>query len=303
MSLALLLVPFLEATVRTATPLLFAALGELMTERAGVINLGLEGSIIIGCLVALLAGQAGGVALGFAAAAIGGAALAALFALFVITLRADQIIAGTAVTLLAFGVTGTVHRALFDTASAAEALPTAGPVRLPLLADLPLLGPALFHQPLATYALYALVPILAWWARDTQAGLALRATGEGREAARAAGIPVERVRWLAILFGGMMGGLAGAALVLVQVGTFNEGMSAGRGFMAIAIVVLGRWRVGGTTLAAVVFGASFALQYLFQTTGWNVPYPLILATPYVLTLLLLALRGSRAAAPAGLAKA
>lgn len=300
--LTLLLVPFLEATVRTATPLLLAALGELVTERAGVINLGLEGSIIVGCLAALLAAQSGGIALGFLAAALAGALLAALFALFVVRLRTDQVIAGTAITLLALGVTGTVHRALFDTATAAQPVPTAGPVEIPLLADLPVLGPVLFHQPVATYALYLLVPLLAWWSVATHAGLALRATGEHRAAAEAAGIATARVRWCAIVFGGLMGGLAGAALVLVQVGTFNEGMSAGRGYIAIAIVVLGRWRVVGTALAALVFGASFALQYLFQTAGWRVPYPLLLALPYVLTLVLLAAQRGRATAPAGLAK-
>jgi ABC-type uncharacterized transport system permease subunit len=301
-TIGLLLIPFLEATVRTATPLLYAALGELVTERAGVINLGLEGAIIAGCLAALVAAGFAGVAAGFVAAGIAGALLAAIFAYFVLVVRADQVIAGTAVTLLAFGATGTIHRALFDTASAAQALPTAGPIAIPLLSGIPVLGPVLFHQPLVTYALYLLAPLLAWWVRSTHAGLALRATGERPEAALAAGIDATRVRWLAILFGGMMGGLAGAALVLVQVGTFNEGMSAGRGFIAIAVVVLGRWRVVGTTLAALVFGASFALQYLFQTAGWDVPYPLFLALPYVLTLLLLAVQRGRAAAPGSLAK-
>jgi simple sugar transport system permease protein len=302
MTLALILVPFLEATVRTATPLLLAALGELVTERAGVINLGLEGAVIAGCLAALLGAAGGGVGGGFLAAGLAGAAVAAIVALFVLRLDADQVIAGTAVTLLAMGATGTIHRALFDTATAAQALPTAGPVAIPLLSRIPLLGPAFFHQPLVTYALYLAVPALAWWMRRTHAGLALRATGERREAAAAAGVRTLRIRMLAILFGGMMGGLAGGALVLVQVGTFNEGMSAGRGFIAIAIVVLGRWSVVGTALASLAFGASFALQYLFQTAGSDVPYPLFLAFPYALTLLLLALQRGRAAAPAGLAK-
>lgn len=303
MTLALLLVPFLEATVRTATPLLFAALGELVTERAGVINLGLEGAIIAGCLAAVFGANSGGVAGGFLAAALAGGAVAAILALFVLRLGADQVIAGTAVTMLAIGATGTIHRALFDSTVAAQALPTAGPVALPFLSGIPLLGSPLFHQPVATYALYLAVPLLAWWSRRTHAGLALRATGERREAAESAGVDTTRIRWLAILFGGVMGGLAGGALVLVQVGTFNEGMSAGRGFIAIAIVVLGRWSVTGTVAASLAFGASFALQYLFQTAGSSVPYPLFLAFPYALTLVLLALQRGRAAAPAGLAKA
>ena len=217
-------------------------------------------------------------------------------------LRTDQIIAGTAVTLLAFGATGSIHRALFDTASAAVAVPMAAPLPLPLLGAVPIVGRVIFAQPLPTYLLFAFVPLLAWWLRGTHAGLALRATGQRVEAAAAAGIRTARVRWAAILFGGAMGGLAGASLVLAQVGTFNEGMSAGRGYIAIAIVVLGRWGVLGATAGALVFGAAFALQYTFQASGSDVPYPLFLALPYVLTLVLLATQRGRAFAPAGLAK-
>ncbi len=298
----LLLLPFLEASVRTATPLAFAALGELVTERAGVINLGLEGAIIAGCLGALVAAGAGGPAFGFLGGAAAGTAMAALFALFVIALRTDQIIAGAAITMLGLGLTGTLYRTLYGASGASLSAPTVVPVPLPLLSDIPVVGPALFAQTAPTYALYLLLPLLAWWMYRTHAGLALRATGESVEAAVAAGISTTRVRWAAILFGGAMGGLSGATLVLAQVGTFNEGMSAGRGFIAIAIVVLGRWSAWGTAVASLVFGGAFALQYLFQAAGWDVPYPLFLGFPYVLTLSLLALLRGRSAAPEGLAK-
>lgn len=297
-----LLVPFLEATIRTATPLGFAALGELVTERAGVINIGLEGAIIAGCFGALVAAGQGGLVVGFAGGMFAGMAIAALFACFVVTLRTDQIIAGTAMTLLGLGLTGTLYRWVYGAGGAALTTPTIAPLAIPGLVAIPILGPALFRQSLATYALYAFVPLIAWWLRSTHAGLALRATGEHAEAAAAAGISPKRVRWAAILFGGAMGGLCGATLVLAQVGTFNEGMSAGRGFIAIAIVVLGRWSAFGTAAAALVFGAAFALQYLFQATGWAVPYQLFLAFPYVLTLVLLAVLRGRAAAPAELGK-
>jgi ABC-type uncharacterized transport system permease subunit len=297
-----LLVPLLEATVRTATPLALAALGELVTERAGVINLGLEGAIIAGCLASFMLAGVAGVPLGFAGGAIAGIAVAALFALCVVTLRTDQVITGTAITLLLLGLTGTVHRLLTATAEIGTALPTSGPVAIPLLSRLPIIGGALFHQPPITYLLFAGAPVLAWWLSSTHAGLALRATGERRAAAVAAGVPADRVRWLAILFGGMMGGLAGAALVLVQVGGFSEGMSAGRGFIAVAIVVLGRWSVRGTLLGALAFGGAFALQYLFQASESDLPYPLFLALPYILTLVLLALQRGGRAMPEGLAK-
>ncbi|MDH5233587.1 MAG: ABC transporter permease [Gemmatimonadota bacterium] len=297
-----LLTPFLEATLRTATPLAFAALGELVTERSGVINLGLEGSIVAGCLGALVVAGAAGPAAGFLGGAAAGVLLASLLALFVITLRTDQIIAGTAVTMLGLGLTGTLYRVLYGVGGAGLSTPTVAPYTIPLLADIPVLGPALFRQTAPTYALYVALPLIAWWLHRTHGGLALRATGERAESAVAAGVPVARMRWAAILFGGAMGGLGGATLVLAQVGSFNEGMSAGRGFIAIAIVVLGRWSAWGTAAASLVFGGAFALQYLFQSTGLDVPYSLFLAFPYVLTLALLALLRGRSAAPAGLAQ-
>lgn len=296
-----ILIPLLEATVRTATPLAFAALGELVTERAGVINLGLEGAIIAGCLGALVAAGAGGAAIGFAGGAMAGLVIAAIFALFVVTFRTDQIITGTALTLLGLGLTGTLFRGLHE-AGALTTAATTPPLAVPLLVEIPVLGPVLFEQPAPTYALYALVPLLAWWLTRTHAGLALRATGEHPEAARAAGIATARVRWMAILFGGAMAGLCGATLVLAQVGAFNEGMSAGRGFIAIAIVVLGRWTPLGTAGAAVVFGGAFALQYAAQSRGWALPYQVFVALPYVLTLVLLASLRGRAAAPASLGR-
>lgn len=296
----IVLVPFLEAAVRTATPLAFAAVGELVAERSGVINLGLEGTIIAGCLGAAVAGAAGGAGAGYLGAALAGMMMATIFALFVVTLKTDQIITGTALTLLGLGVTGTLHRTLPIFAGPAAVLPTTGPVPIPGLSQLPVIGSVLFAQPLATYALYLLVPLLAWWMARTHAGLALRATGESPEAARAAGIAVDRVRWSAILFSGAMGGLCGGTLVLAQVGGFNEGMSAGRGFVAIAIVVLGRWSPLGTAGAALVFGGAFALQYLFQSLGLALPYQLFLALPYLLTLVLLAALRGRARAPAHL---
>jgi len=291
---------FLEAGVRTATPLAYAALGELVVERAGVINIGLEGAIIGGAFGALVFAGAGGVSLGFAGAALAGILVAALFALFVVTLRTDQIITGTAMSMLGLGLTGTLYRTMYGSAGASLHTPTIAPAPVPGLSAIPVIGPALFDQPVVTYALYALVPALAWWFYRSVAGLALRAVGEHPEAARGAGISPDRVQWAALLFGGTMGGIGGGTLVLAQVGTFAEGMSAGRGFIAIAIVVLGRWTPFGVAGAALLFGAASALQTLAQTTGWAMPYQLPLAFPYVLTLVLLASARARTAAPAAL---
>lgn len=295
---------FLEATVRTATPLAFAALGETVSERAGVINIGLEGSVIAGAFaataVAMGTAGGGGVAAGFAAGAGAGAAVALLVAAVVVGLRGDQIITGTAATLFALGITGTLFRLLYGEGGVALTVPTLAPLALPILSDLPVLGRALFAQPLPTYALYLLVPFVWWWLYRTHDGLALRAVGESPDAAVAAGIAPGRVRTRALLVGGVMGGLCGATLVLAQVGTFAEGMSAGRGFIAIAIVALGRWRPVRVALASLLFGAASALQYLFQAMGWAVPYQLFLALPYVLTLVALAGGSGRGAAPRAL---
>ena len=293
---------FVQASVRTATPLALAAYGELVVERAGVINLGLEGAIIAGAFGALVGAGVGGLGAGFALAMVAGCAASLIVALVVLWLRADAIIAGTAVTMLALGLTGTLYRALYGSVGAALSVPTLPPLPIPGLSSIPLIGRALFEQPSVTYLLYVLAIALWWWLTRTHAGLALRATGERPAAAFAAGISPVRVQAMALLFGGAMGGLAGGVLVLAQVGTFAEGMSAGRGFIAIAIVVLGRWSAPGVAAAALLFGAASQLQYVFQSLGWPVPYQLFLALPYVLTLLVLAGTQRRAVSPAWLGK-
>jgi simple sugar transport system permease protein len=271
-----------------------------VSERAGVINIGLEGSIIAGALSATIAAGAVGVGGGFAAGAVAGLLVAALFALFAVGLRADQIITGTAITLFALGLTGTVYRTVYGSGGVALDTPTAAAYALPGLSALPVIGRAFFAQPLATYALYVIAPLLAWWMQRTHAGLALRAVGEYPTAAIAAGISPTRTQLLAVLFAGAMAGLAGATIVLAQAGTFVEGMSAGRGFIAIAIVVLGRWRPMGVAAAALLFGAATSLQTLFQSMGWTgIPYQLFLAVPYVLTLVVLAVTGKRGARRVG----
>lgn len=293
---------FLQASVRTATPLAFAAFGELVTERAGVINLGLEGAIIAGAFGALVGAGVGGVGGGLLVATLAGCATAMLMAFIVLSLRANAVIAGTAMTMLGLGLTGTLYRATYGATGAALSVPTLGPVSLPGLVQLPVIGRAFFAQPVTTYLLYFLAFVLWWWMSRTHGGLALRAVGEHPVAARVAGISPVRVRALALVVGGGMGGLAGGVLVLAQVGTFAEGISAGRGFIAIAIVALGRWSPIGIAGSALLFGAATQLQYVFQSLGWQVPYQLFLALPYLLTLVVLAGTQRRAAAPASLGK-
>jgi ABC-type uncharacterized transport system permease subunit len=293
---------FVDATVRTATPLVLAAIGETVVERAGIINIGLEGVILSGAFGALVGATHWGLVGGFAAGVFGGFAIALLFAVFVVQLRCDQIITGTAITLLAVGLTGTLYRSLYGTSGAALSISTLSPSAIPILAKIPVIGTGFFGQPVVAYVAYALIPAVWWWTYRTHAGLALRAVGESPIAAEAAGVKVDRVRTAAIAFGGALGGLAGATLVLAQAGTFAENMSAGRGFVAIAIVVLGRWHPLGVAFAALLFGASSALQFLLQAMGLALPYQLFLALPYALTLAALAGVAGRVRAPAGLAR-
>ena len=293
---------FLSAAVRVATPLLLAALGEMLAERGGVINLGVEGAMLAGALAAALGASAGGAWAGLAASGAAGMLLAAVFALATIGARADQIIAGTATTLLAVGITGAVYQAAFGSAGAGLSLPTLAPMPVPGLSAVPVVGPAFFNQPVTTYIALMAVPLCWWFLFRTRTGLALRAAGESPQHARAAGVPVRRLQFAATITGGVLAGLAGGTLVLAQVGTFAERMSAGRGFIAIAIVVLGRWHPVGVLGAALFFGAATALQFVFQAMGLAVPYQLFLMLPYVLTLLLLAGLVGGVKAPAALGR-
>lgn len=294
---------FLEASVRLAVPLALAALGESVSERAGVINIGLEGSIIAGALGgALGALWSGGAVVGVLVGAAAGLAVAAVFALIAVGVGADQIIVGTAVTLGGLGLTGVIYQEVFGATGTALSIPTLAALDIPGLARLPLVGPALFGQPPTTYLMYLLAPALWYLVYRTRWGLAIRAVGEEPAAAEAAGVSVRGVRVLTVLFAGALAGLAGAHLSLAHAGTFAEGMSAGRGFIAIAVVVLGRWNPLLILPAALFFGAASALQFTLQASGSAVPYQLFLALPYVLTLAALAGWVGRVRAPAALAE-
>lgn len=291
---------FLSAAIRTATPLLLAATGELVVERAGIIYVGIEGSILAGALAAAAGGWSYGSVAAVVLAILAGAVTAGLFALFVVRWRTEQIVTGTAITLVATGATAALYHVLFGPEGAGLRVPVIHPTALPLLSSIPFVGEPLFDQSVFTYTAVVAI-VFVWWAlARTQLGLAIRACGERPSAARSAGIATGRLRTAAALFAGALGGAAGAALVLVQSGTFAEGMSAGRGFIAIAIVALGRWRASGVLVAALAFGAASALQYLFQARGWTLPYQTFLALPYVATLVALATTRARGTAPSAL---
>ena len=293
---------FFQATVRSATPLAFAALGELIAERSGVINIGLEGAIACGAFASFVAALMGGPGFGFLAGGLVGAAVALLFGVFVLAFRAQQVIVGTAVSMFGLGLSASLYRTLIATSGSTSHVTTLRSLRVPYLSDLPLVGSAVFSQPAPTYLLYLLFPAASWFLYHTVGGIALRAVGEHPSAAVASGHSPSVVQLVAVIMSGFLAGLGGSTLVIAQAGTFSDGMSAGRGFIAIAIVALGRWTPRGVAVATLVFGAITTIQFLTQSMGWRVPYTIVLASPYVLTLAAMAaFRGSRTA-PAALGK-
>jgi simple sugar transport system permease protein len=292
------LVGFAAASVRVGTPLGLAAIGESIAEKAGVINLGIEGAMLAGAFGAAAGAASGGVAMGVLMATVAGLTVAAVFAAVAVVARADQIIAGTAITLGATGLTGLLAQRILT--GPALSLPTLASAPVPVIDRIPFVGGTFFRQSILTYACYLLIPLASWLLWRTRFGLQLRASGESPAAATAAGVRVGRMRTLAVLIGGACAGLAGAALVLAQVGTFTERMTAGRGFIAIAIVSLGRWNPWGVAAAALLFGAATALQYTFQAAGTRVPYQLFIALPYLLALAALGVAVGRHRGPAAL---
>ncbi|MEO8294138.1 MAG: ABC transporter permease [Gemmatimonadota bacterium] len=293
---------FLAASVRVATPLLFAALGETIAERGGVINLGIEGAMLSGALAAALGSRAGGPWVGVLAASLAGLLIGILMAIISVWLGADQVITGTALTLGAIGLTGAVYRVAYGAAGAGLSVPTFHSVPIPLLSQIPIIGPALFQQPALVYLGILSVP--AFWVIlfRTRWGLALRASGESVSAARAAGVRVLWVRTGGVMLASALAGIGGSTLVLAQVGTFAERMTAGRGFLALAIVVLGRWNPVWVAMAALLIGLLTALQFLFQALGLSVPYQLFLMMPYLATLLALGIVRGRTPAPLSIGK-
>jgi simple sugar transport system permease protein len=291
----------LEAALRLAAPLLLAALGELVVERAGVVNVGIEGMMLVGAFAAFAAASASGSPWVGAAAAVAAALLlGALFAAAAVLARADQIVVGTAVNLLALGASGLALRAAFP--EGADDAPGVADLALPGLSELPLLGPVLFRQSPYAWLSLALCAGVAFFLARTRAGLALRAVGEAARAADAEGVSVPAVRCLAILFGAAAAGLAGSILTLSQSHVFTEGMTAGRGFIALTVVIFGRWRPTGVLAAALFFGLASALQFRLQARGLGIPYPAFLMFPYAVTLAVLAVAAGGGRAPGDLGR-
>jgi len=297
-----ILVDILAASVRIGTPLLFAALGGILSERAGVFAVGLEGMMLAGAFAGVVTTQVmASLGAGLVASAVGGAALACVVVIATQRYGADQMVTGLAANILALGLTSFLLRG-FGARGEAPVIrvPTLTPWPIPGLADLPVLGTVLFRQPPLTYVGIALAFGVAVWLGRTRAGLTLRAVGENPHAAFAVGADPVRVRAAAIVVGGAIAGLGGAVLSLQQVGTFTDGMTNGRGYIALAAIIVGRWRPMAALAACVVFGAADALQLRVQGFRLPVSSYVIQMTPYLVALAVLAGLGRSARLPAAI---
>ena len=289
----------LASLMVAATPILLAALGELVVERTGVLNLGVEGMMIIGAICGFaVAVNTGSPVLGFVAAAGGGALLSLLFALLTQFALANQVASGLALTLFGLGLS-----ALLGQGYVGIKPPPVDKLDIPLLSDIPFLGPVLFSHDLMVY--FGLGLVAAVWAvlKYTRAGLVLRAVGENHDAAHALGYKVVRIRVLAILFGGACAGLGGAYISLIRVPQWTEGITAGAGWIALALVVFASWKAGRVLLGAWIFGGVTVLQLNLQAAGIAIPVEYLSMSPYLITILVLIIMSAdRSRAPASLGR-
>ncbi len=276
------LVAIIVSTVIAATPLIYAALGELVVERSGVLNLGVEGMMLIGALTAFAVGHTtGSLMLGYAAAIVASVALSTLFGFLVLTLQTNQVATGLALTLFGLGLSAFAGRSF-------AGLPIEGveAVSIPLVSGLPVVG-ALFHFDWLVYGSIALYVLVDHFLKRTRSGLRLRAVGESPSAAHALGQPVMRIRYLAVMFGGATSGIAGAYLSTALTPMWVEGMSAGRGWIALALVVFATWKPLRVLLGAYLFGGVTVLQFYAQGFGVNVPSEILSMLPYAATIVVL----------------
>ena len=295
-----LLALFVGSGLRLAMPMLFAALGELVSERAGVLNLSLEGMMLTGAFAGAMGSLwTGEPAIGLAIAVVAVLPVALLQAWLSVTLHANQIVSGIGINLLALGATTFAYRELLGNRSRVQ-IPGFGTWNVPGLSDLPVLGPALFRQGWLLYLAFALAIAVAIVLRRTALGLAIHAAGEEPVALAKSGGSVPRVRYGAVLFAGVMSALGGAFLSLGDIHTFTEGMTNGAGYLALVGVIFGNWKTARTVFACLFFGAATALQFQLPALGIDVPTALLIMLPYVMALLAVAGLVGRQSPPAAL---
>lgn len=284
----MLIQQILIATLKTGTPLLLIALGELVCEKSGVLNLGQEGMVLMGAMAGFAgAYYSGNLFLGIALAMIASMLMALLFGFLSLSLNTSQVATGLALTIFGTGLSSFLGSGLVgSTVSGFD------PIAIPLLSDIPFIGALLFNQDLLIYLSVILVAITWWVLQKTRIGLTVRAVGENPHSANALGIKVIKVRYIATLFGGAMAGLAGAYLSLAYTPMWMENMSAGRGWIALALVVFASWRIGYLMLGAYLFGLASILHLVMQGFGFDISPNLLAMMPYVATIVVMVLISS-----------
>jgi ABC-type uncharacterized transport system permease subunit len=293
------LLPLLAAAVQSGTPILYATLGEILTERSGILNLGVEGIMMVGALAAFLTAKlTGHPLLGFAVGGFSGALLAGVHGLVCLGFQGNQVVSGLALTIMGTGLAN-----YLGTPFVGQSAVGFHPVALPVLSSIPLVGPVLFKQDALVYLSYLFPPLLWLYLNYTRWGLELRSVGEYPEAALAAGLRVSAHRWIGVLAGGWLMGLGGAYLSLAYTHLWANGLSAGRGWIAVALVIFAFWQPWRALLGAYLFGGVMAFQFRLQAAGTHIPSSLLLMLPYALTIAVLVFsswKGRGEEAPAAL---
>lgn len=302
-------IAIITAGIRLATPVLLAVLGEIITEKSGVLNLGADGVMVIGGVFGFFASyflQDGPLRelspwIGLCAGTLAGAVMGAIFSGFMVTLKVDQVISGVSLVLFGHGVANFLYRQAFS----ALAAQTIGlePISIPFLSELPVLGPILFSQDPTVYIAFFLVIAVWFMLHKTTLGLKIRSAGEHPGAVATAGVDVAKLRYIATILGAALIGLSGAVLTVVQLRIFREGITGGRGWIAIALVIFAQWKPARALLGTFLFGIADAIQYRIQALtqlergAQTIPHEFLLMLPYVLTLLVLAFSAKRSHTP------
>ncbi len=292
----------LSSDIRMASPVLIAALGLVIMEKSGIVNLGCEGTMLLGSFTAVYFSRLfGGPWLGLLGAGVCGMVVGLFFALIVVGLRANQIVTGISFNLVILGLTSTLNRLVFGLSGQAAKAPNFTPIEIPGLSSIPLIGP-FFSQMGPVYLAFLMVPALDWFFKKTTIGLRIRSVGEYPQAADVAGVNVQLTRFLTIIAGSFFISVAGGFLSIGLLSIFTENMVSGRGFIAMAVVIFGKWSPWGILAAALLFGFGDAAQIKLQTGGSSVPYQILMMIPYILTILALSGFVGRSRAPAASGK-
>jgi simple sugar transport system permease protein len=291
----------LAAGIRMATPVMLAALGEAVTEKGGILNIGVEGTMLVGAFSGFATAYlTNNPWIGILVGSLSGCIVGIIMAFLSVTRGSDQSVTGIVLNLFCLGITSVLFWRMFS--DKRVMIPGLAPIEIPLLSKIPFLGPILFSQISLVYITLILIPLVYILINRTKFGLSLRAVGEHPLASETSGINVHLIRYAAVIIGSALMGLAGATLSVGILGGFRDNMTAGRGYIALAIVVLGKWNPFGIFAGALLFGIADALQLRLQAMGVGIPHQILLMIPYVLTILVLIGFAGGAVAPAGLAR-